>query len=479
METIIQEKISEAVEEIVKKAVGGEIFHFYEYTEDVLEICKRTAVSAIEATVVVLNEEIRKDKAARKESGLTLHKREQSRYLETRIGRIEIKRDYYFNTKTGSYEFPVDEILGLVKRERVGADLASEMVENATRYSYAKSAEIVTGGAVSRQTARNKLLKVGPQEKQIEEDSKREVEELHIFADEDHVHMQKPGKVRGKANQIVPLVTVTEGMISCGSRRKLFRPMHFVDPGFNTARLWESVEGYILKSYDLESLKHIYIHGDGAPWIVKGLESFPQTVHVMDEFHFNQNVKKVSSRFRNYNVRHRIREAIKDDDLKKALAVLDSLYNASDMNEDNSDAVEELRTYLMNHWEAIVRRFSLNLPGCCTEGLVSHLLSERVSRDPQGWGKEGLGALTSLRIFCENGGSVDYTYMIDGKTEKHSYAELAEEYIAEAVNGSFDWSIFEHQPPIFDGNSGTQRLLSTIGLEKSNIIGIGQAFYQL
>ena len=85
------------------------------------------------------------------------------------------------------------------------------------------------------------------------------------------------------------------------------------------------------------------------------------------------------------------------------------------MNEDNSDAVEELRTYLMNHWEAIVRRFSLNLPGCCTEGLVSHLLSERVSRDPQGWGKEGLGALTSLRIFCENGGSVDYTYMIDGK----------------------------------------------------------------
>ena len=124
METIIQEKISEAVEEIVKKAVGGEIFHFYEYTEDVLEICKRAAVSAIEATVVVLNEEIRKDKAARKESGLTLHKREQSRYLETRIGRIEIKRDYYFNTKTGSYEFPVDEILGLVKRERVGADLA-------------------------------------------------------------------------------------------------------------------------------------------------------------------------------------------------------------------------------------------------------------------------------------------------------------------------------------------------------------------
>lgn len=478
METIIQETISEAVEEIVKKAVEGGIFHFYEYTEDVLEICKRTAVQTIEAIVAGLNEEIRKDKAARKESGLTLHKREQSRYLETKIGRIEIKRDYYLNRQTVSYEFPVDELLGLAKRERIGADLASEMVENATRYSYAKSAEIVTGGAVSRQTARNKLLKVGPQEKAIEEDSKRKVEELHIFADEDHVHMQKPGKVPGKACQIVPLVTVTEGMIRCGSRRKLFHPMHFVDPEFNTSRLWDSVEGYILKAYDQETLKHIYVHGDGAPWIVNGLLSFSQTIHVMDEFHFNQTLKKVSARFPKYNVGHRIREAIKANDRIKAMAVLDSLHTVPEIDENKEEEIEKFRVYLVNHWDSIVRRFCLNLPGCCTEGLVSHLLSERVSRDPQGWGKEGLGALTSLRIFCENGGAVDYTYMSDGRTEKHSYAEIAEEYLAEAVSGCFDWSIFEHQRPIFDGNSGTQRLLSAIGLEKSNIVGIGQAFYQ-
>lgn len=478
METIIQEIISKAVEEIVKISVEGRIFHFYEYTEDLMEICKQTAVQTTEAVVGVLNEEIRKDKAARKELGLSLHKREQSRYLETKIGCIEIKRDYYFNTKTDSYEYPLDEMMGLVKRERVGADLASEMVENATRYSYAKSAEIVTGGAVSRQTARNKLLKVGPQEKQVKEENKRKVEELHIFADEDHVHMQKPGKLPGKECQIVPLVTVTEGMISCGSRRKLFRPMHFVDPEFDTARLWESVEGYILKAYDLESLKHIYIHGDGGSWIVKGLSSFPQTVHVMDEFHFNQNVKTVTARFPKYNVRNRIRDAIKNEDLERALAVLDSLYKTPEINERNADAIETLRTYLKNHWDAIVRRFLLNLPGCCTEGLVSHLLSERVSRDPQGWGKEGLGALTSLRIFCENGGSVDYTYMIDGRIEKHSYAEMAEEYLAEAVSGSFDWSIFEHQRPIFDGNSGTRRLLRKFGLEKNDIIGVGQAFFQ-
>lgn len=68
-----------------------------------------------------------------------------------------------------------------------------------------------------------------------------------------------------------------------------------------------------------------------------------------------------------------------------------------------SEAVEILRIYLMNHWEAIVCRFRRNLSRCRTEGLVNHLLSERVSREPQRWGKEGLGALTSLLFFCENG----------------------------------------------------------------------------
>ncbi len=43
--------------------------------------------------------------------------------------------------------------------------------------------------------------------------------------------------------------------------------MHFVDEGFDTKRIWESVEGYIGSAYDLEALETIYLHADGGSWI--------------------------------------------------------------------------------------------------------------------------------------------------------------------------------------------------------------------
>lgn len=85
------------------------------------------------------------------------------------------------------------------------------MVNKATEYSYAKSANIVTDGKVSRETVRNSILKIKVPGKEAKETAK-EVRGLHIFADEDHAHMQKPGKAKGKKNQVVPVVKVAEGI---------------------------------------------------------------------------------------------------------------------------------------------------------------------------------------------------------------------------------------------------------------------------
>ncbi len=48
----------------------------------------------------------------------------------------------------------------------------------------------MTDGKVSRQSVRNSILKIKVPEKEAKETGK-EVRELHIFADEDHAHMQK------------------------------------------------------------------------------------------------------------------------------------------------------------------------------------------------------------------------------------------------------------------------------------------------
>ena len=60
----------------------------------------------------------------------------------------------------------------------------------------------------------------------------------------------------------------------------------------------------------------------------------------------------------------------------------------------------------MGNWEAIENRKTLNIPGSCTEAQVSHVLSERFSRDPLGWSDKGLGKLTKLRVYVKNGGRI-------------------------------------------------------------------------
>lgn len=112
----------------------------------------------------------------------------------------------------------------------------------------------------------------------------------------------------------------------------------------------------------------------------------------------------------------------------------------------------------MGHWDAIRRRVSEGLPGSCTEGQVSHILSERFSRDPLGWSEEGLGKLSKQRVYLKNKGKIEAS---DFKKTKgnDTYSQYAQRIIDKTCEKELDWSIFEKQEPNFDGASGTQILL--------------------
>ena len=167
---------------------------------------------------------------------------------------------------------------------------------------------------------RNKILKLGALEKRPEpKEEKCAVKELHVFADEDHVYLQKPNKGEGKKSRSVSLVTVTEGVTSRCGRRETIWPMHFVDEEFDTKRLWKSVEGYIGAAYDLEALEAVYLHADSGQWIKGGLENFAQRKMVMDGYYFEKELKNLGRQFPRKNVQQRLRKALKDDDRKKQM----------------------------------------------------------------------------------------------------------------------------------------------------------------
>lgn len=462
MKTIIQQIAKELVDAVTKKVMSDEIRDIDALASDVEKDCKKAAKMIIESAVYEMNLEIRADKESRKRHGLVLKEKERSRRLYTRLGQLDLKRDYYYDKTNICHAYPLDKIVGIRRYERIGDTVSADMVNLAADVSYAKSTRIATGGEISRQSVHDHILKLEVPETCMSEE-RRTVKHLHIYADEDHVHMQKPGKERGKRNQIVPLVTVTEGTDHVSKRRnKTVSPVHFADEGFDTKRLWKEVEGYIEKSYDMDELEKIYVHGDGGSWIKNGLDSFAQTEHVMDGYHFGKHLKKIARAFPRRNVRNAIEHAIKKGSRKKAGRYILSLMDRKD--KENVKKISDFAKYLYGNWESIGNLEKLNIPGSCTEGQISHILSERFSRDPLGWSRQCLGKLSKVRVYRANGNEIDAKDFKEHE-QNERYYEYADRFIRENIDGCFDWSIFEGKPHVFDKASGTQLLIDSYGTD--------------
>lgn len=457
METIIQQVAMDLVRKITEKTISGGIYDIDALATDTLEDCKAAATAIIEIFAEEINRQIRDDKKGRKEMGLVLKDKNRTRKLLTELGELKFSRDYYYDKDNACYVSVLDNVIGIRAYERIGDSLSAKMIRLATDMSYAKSADVSCNGKVSRQTVKNHIRKLRGFEFQPKTTELRSVKELHIFADEDHVHMQKPHKRKGRKSKTVPLVTVTEGMEKeSDTRNKAIEKIHFVDENFNTKNLWKSVEGYIGMRYKMEDIERIYIHADGGQWIKNGLDSFKQVTHVIDGYHLEKKLKEISNKFHGRNITPRLRSAIKNNDKKRADEVLQSIYRFA-KDEKDIKYISKFGKYVMGNWEAIVNRMTLDISGSCTEGQVSHVLSERFSRDPMGWSEQGLGILSKLRVYVQNGGEITGDTL--KKNQEMKYIDYADKVIKDSISGAIDWSIFDREAVIMNGASGTQILI--------------------
>ena len=211
-----------------------------------------------------------------------------SRRVVTSMGELTFKRSYYRNKETSKYEYPIDHLIGIAGYERVDPGLSKKIVACARTHSYRKSSKSECEGALSAQTVMNKIRKSEPEIKPVE---KRKVAALHIDADEDHVAVQH-GK--WKKSTEVPLVSVYEGIEKVGQRGICKNIFHISEYGKKPDELWEEVLSRIEERYDLEGTR-IYLHGDGASWIKKGLEWLPNAVFVLDSYHKNKYVMTLTA----------------------------------------------------------------------------------------------------------------------------------------------------------------------------------------
>ena len=126
--------------------------------------------------------------------------------MYTQFGNASLRRRYYISETDGTYSYLVDEVMGIESYDRVSNTVSATLVDTASVVSYAKSSDYVCNADISRQTVMNKTRKLKEEKLKMEaEVPKREMQFIHIDADEDHLALQEG------INAIVPLITIYEG----------------------------------------------------------------------------------------------------------------------------------------------------------------------------------------------------------------------------------------------------------------------------
>lgn len=396
MENIIAQQLVKMQGEILGKIGENGLRDIGQTAEALFQVVKTETCELLQAILEATDKEIANAKAARKASGIRVKERNVKRRLQTSLGELEYGRTYY-ETREGERVYLLDYLIGVESYERVSKALSAKLVNLSAEMSYGKSVKVVEA-EVSRQTVSNRvnaLKEVVRDVERVEETP----EELHLFADEDHVHL------KGGRSAIVPLVTITEGIDTSNPKRhQLINPLHIAGYGMDAEVFNDQVEACVNERYDLNKVKRIYIHGDGASRIVTLGERFPNAEHVLDGFHLEKYLKKLG----HYNGAAQrmgaLCAALRDGNWETYKKLLGNIYTLqTDKDRENSKAVIR---YLWNNRQAAHLRYDSDICGSCTESLVSHVLSERLSRTPLAWSEQGLAQMTMLVVYNKNGQAV-------------------------------------------------------------------------
>ena len=269
-----------------------EIEKFFEEDEIGLDTAEEYFVHRIGETVRGLltacyeqkDAQLLADKTARREAGLAVERRGDTRQVVTQLGIVSYRRTYYA-CREGGYCYPIDNVVGLESYQRVSNGVGLGLVDAAREMSYVRASRVVTGGLVTKQTVMRKIREAAPAAASV---VRKKVAVLHVDADEDHVKLQSGD------SRIVPLVSVYEGIEKNGKRGICKNVFHCSEFGKKTEDLWEEVLTEMERRYDLTDTK-IYLHGDGAPWIKAGLEWLPNSRFVLDRYHVNKALKSAVS----------------------------------------------------------------------------------------------------------------------------------------------------------------------------------------
>lgn len=350
--------------------------------------------------------------------GWVIHKKSE-RVLETSLGTINCKRRYYKNKKDGSYAYLVDSIIGMEKYERISKTLKADLCNQAVNHSYQQSSQICCDNRISKQSVM-RAIKSFEFSREEELVHKEDVKVIHVQADEDHVAMQN-----GRRCKEVKLAVIHEPARKLGKKSYLPSKRHVFSSNESPDEFWSRLATDVDKIYGQNKGLKIYLHGDGAAWIKKGLEWLPNSKFVLDKFHALKSLKNIAPA--GSEEHYMLKESLFTGQKQLFEDLCEACLECYDKN---YELAEGARTYILNNWESIVIWHKKpECGGTCAEGLVSHCLSERLSMKPMGWMDLGLHKMTKLRELYCNGGIVEAEDIVSTNSDRKKHIEEVKESV--------------------------------------------------
>lgn len=440
------------MEKFIKKFITGEKDMdelSYYLSSRTNELVKKMIAEIVEQ----MDTDIR-ESTVRLSEGWIVEQNNEEKKLILPVGEITYHRTRYTSKKNGKSICLLDEIIGVDGHQRLSIGAAAAILEEAVDSSYRKGGlHASLSDQVSKQTVKN-LVHSLPKEMPLEVlKEKKKLRTLHIVADEDHVAAQfvvKKGDLEkdkngNKNNTLMPkLICIFEDIIeehgekSRNKRYKLTGKHYFcgIHKGSrNNEKFWQGVMDYIESAYDTEYLEKIYISGDGAGWIKAGCDILEKAHFVLDKFHMEKYINRAVVHLFDSagDVKSEIYEALYSKDRKRTREIFEKILDVTE-SENKYKEVEESLKYLMNNWKGITIRVddAGGVWGCCAEGQISHILSDRMSSRPMGWSELGADRISKLRAYKGNGGKViDLLKWQKNKQAKEERIQKKDEMIKE------------------------------------------------
>ena len=365
---------------------------------------------------------------------------------KTSLGAITYSRTLFINKATGKRAYLVDELLKFNKRELVTEDATARILEEAVESCYRKGGNnaCIDNDYVTKETVMNIIHKLEFPETVADKQEKKQVKELYIDADEDHVALQyfeKKGDIKKpRRNTVMPYIAYVYDGIDTeeDGRPKLMNIKYFggiYDGPDGTKQIWDEIYKYIESAYDMDYIEKIYINGDGAPWIKAGAKRIAKAKFVLDKYHMYEYIITATSHLKD-SKQDAIAEIYRAIHKKKkwmAESVFDKILAATE-EETKQRAVERSKSYILGNWSGIMLSMGDKEKKikCSAEGHVSHVYSDRMSSRPLGWSKVGADKMARLRIYWKNGG--DMLELVRIQQKELPVAAGAEEVIFTATD---------------------------------------------